>query len=98
MPIIDMPVEALLGLINRPGAQPGGEKLTVARLSEMLPKIGCAVESLTEAHQYACKRCDKIFDRTEAQGKPLHCTQCGTDFRAAPDELADMGRSEIIRL
>src|SRR5438128_2125609 len=98
MPIIDMPVETLLGLINRPSAAAAGEKMTVDRLATLLPRIGCAVEGLTEAHQYACKRCDKIFDRTEAQGKPLHCTHCGTDFRAAPAELADMGRSEIIRL
>ncbi|MGE0482318.1 MAG: phenylalanine--tRNA ligase subunit beta [Phycisphaerae bacterium] len=102
MPIIDMPVDVLMRHINRPPS-PGAHKhaaapnLTEKQLAELLPKIGCGIEETAEMHQYACRRCDKIFDRTEAQGRPLNCNQCGTDFRAAPDQLGDLGPNRVFR-
>ena len=95
MPIIDMPVDVLLQRIN---AGNGGEPVTADVLIEKLPRIGCHIEEFADTHQYACRRCDKIFDRTEAQGVPLHCTHCGTDFRELADQLADLGPGKVVRL
>lgn len=102
MPIIDMPVDVLMRHINRPPS-PGAHKhaaapnLTEKQLAELLPKIGCGIEDTAEMHQYACRRCDKIFDRTAAQGRPLNCNQCGTDFRATPEQLGDLGPNRVFR-
>lgn len=94
MPIIDMPVESLLRRVNT-----GGDNaLTTDDLIRSLPRMGCAVEELTEMRQYACGVCGKMFDRTAAQGAPLHCTHCGTDFRAQPQQLGDLGVGQVLRL
>lgn len=95
MPIIDMPVDALLARI---AAGDDGPRLTVGELAELLPKLGCEVEELAEMQQFACGVCEKMFDRTEAQGPPLHCTHCGADFRARPADLAAMGHGQVLRL
>lgn len=96
MPIIDIPVDQLTALLNR--GQPAGKSLlSEQELAALLPKIGCALEEIAQMHQFACRRCDKIFDRTEAQGRPLQCTQCGSDFRRQPELLGDMGPNRVFR-
>jgi phenylalanyl-tRNA synthetase beta chain len=109
VPIVDMPVEMLLARIARPGVaqprsagrtQPGAAvpNLKVADLVELLPKLGCEVEEVAQVQQFVCHTCGKIYDRTQAQGAPLHCSNCGSDFRAAPSTLGDLGPSQVLRL
>lgn len=95
MPIIDMPVETLLARIAT-GAD--GTRLSVNDLVEMLPKLGCEIEEVADMQEFVCEVCGKIYDRTEAQGPPLLCANCGADFRTFPDELKDLGTSQVIRL
>jgi phenylalanyl-tRNA synthetase beta chain len=73
-------------------------RLTVDELVELLPRLGCEVEEVAEVQEFACRVCGKIYDRTEAQGAPLHCSHCGTDFRAVPASLDHLGVSQVLRL
>ncbi len=104
MPIIDMPVETLLERIARPAgdaARAGrdrGARLTIDDLVELLPKLGCELEAVAEVRQFVCAVCDKSYDRTAAQGPPLHCSHCGADFRARPETLRDAGPGRVLRL
>ncbi len=100
-----MPVEMLLARINRPESsdEDEGRRRTATRIGvddlvEILPRLGCELEELAETKQYECGVCGKIYDRTEAQGAPLHCSNCGTDFRAAPENLDDLGPARVLRL
>lgn len=95
MPIIDMPVQMLLDRIAR---GEDGQRVSAADLTRILPKLGCEVEELAEMQEYLCKVCGKIYDRTEAQGRPLTCANCGADFRTFPDELEDQDTSQVFRL
>lgn len=94
MPIIDMSIETLLKHINLPGSK---GKLTEKTLVEKAPLMGCHIEEIAETEQFVCQVCEKIFDRTEAQGNPLSCSQCGTDFREAPDTLEYLGTNKVVR-
>lgn len=95
MPIIDMPVDMLL---DRIAAGDGGKRLRVEDVVELMPKLGCELEELAEVEQYVCKVCGKPYDRTAAQGPPLACSNCGADFRAAPQSLDNLGPSRVLRL
>lgn len=95
MPIIDMPAELLLKRIQREGE---GPDMDAAGLAEILPKLGCEVDEVAEMREYRCGVCGKMYDRTEAQGAPLLCSQCGADFRDDPDQLEDLGSNRVIRL
>ncbi len=95
MPIIDMPVDMLLPRIARDDDAP---PMSLDDLAKLLPKLGCAVEEVAEMQQYTCNVCGKIYDRTEAQGPPLSCSNCGADFRASPSDLGDLGPNTVLRL
>ncbi len=95
MPIIDMPVDMLLERITPAGTE---TRVSVDDLAAILPKLGCEVEEVAQMQQYVCNICGKIYDRTDAQGPPLHCANCGADFRTFPDELGDLGLSQVVRL
>ncbi|MCK4340989.1 MAG: phenylalanine--tRNA ligase subunit beta [Phycisphaerae bacterium] len=95
MPIIDMPVDMLLARISSEG---DASKITADDLGEILPKLGCEVEEVADMQEFVCKVCGKIYDRTEAQGPPLHCSNCGADFRTFPEELENLGTSRVLRL
>ncbi len=95
MPIIDLPVDLLLTRIRAHG---GAADLSLADLVEILPRLGCEVEEVAETQQFSCEVCGKIYDRTPAQGSPLACSNCGADFRADPDQLADLGPNTVLRL
>jgi phenylalanyl-tRNA synthetase beta chain len=75
-----------------------GQQLTLADLVDLLPRLGCEVEEVADVQQYVCNVCGKIYDRTEAQGAPLNCSNCGSDFRAVPASLSDLGPSQVLRL
>lgn len=105
MPIIDMPVEMLLTRTNvRAGTEARrheGTKesaLSLEDLVEILPKLGCEVEEVADVQEFVCKVCGKIYDRTAAQGAPLACSNCGSDFRASPQSLSELGTSQVLRL
>ncbi len=95
MPIIDMPVNMLLERIPADGDTP---RVGIDDLAELLPRMGCEVDEVAEMQEYICNVCGKIYDRTEAQGAPLLCANCGADFKAFPDELNSLGTSQVIRL
>lgn len=95
MPTIDMPAGLLL---SRIAAGEEGAKLSVEELTQLLPKLGCEVGEVAEMREYACGVCGKPYDRTEAQGPPLHCASCGTDFRARPEQLQVLGTNQVLRL
>ncbi len=95
MPIIDMPVDTLLAHVRAGG---GAADLTAEDLVELLPRLGCEVDEVAQTQQYLCGVCGKIYDRTTAQGAPMSCSNCGTDFRAAPDSLEDLGPNTVLRL
>ena len=92
MPIVNMPIEPLLRLINARGPLVSPEQLP-----ERLHDMGVEVEETTDTHQYICA-CSKVIERTEAQGPPLHCPNCGRDFRDQPDALRLAGTVGVLRL
>ena len=94
MPIIDMSVDVLLHYIN----EHGHKKIKADDLHDLMTHIGVEVDGFADTQQFVCDICGKISDRTEAQGPPLSCAQCGTDFRERPDALTDKGANRVIRL
>ena len=90
-----MPVDMLL---TRIAAGADATRLSVADLVELLPRLGCEVEEVAHVQEFVCKVCGKIYDRTEAQGRPLACSHCGADFRTSPADLSDAGTSQVLRL
>jgi len=95
MPIVDMPLDVLLRYVN---AGATDQPTTADDLHRMLPRMGCAVEDIADVQQFGCTVCGKTYDRTPAQGPPLACSQCGADFRAAPQSLTDLGPTRVARL
>lgn len=93
MPIINMPVDLLLRLVNaeRP-------VLPEAQLSKALDDMGVEVEELTETRVFACLACENVIERTEAQGEALNCPKCGTDFREKPAARKETGKTKVARL
>lgn len=94
MPVIDMSLSLLMQHIKRGSDVALSEEDLIRRL----PQMGCAVEGVAPTREYLCEPCGKVFDRTAAQGAPLSCTHCGTDFRTAPAALRDLGENKVIRL
>ena len=93
MPLINMPLDALLRLVNA-----DGEIITRDEVPDRLHEMGVEVEEVTDTMQYVCKTCGKIIERTEAQGTPLDCTNCGGDFRDNAAGVEELGHSPVVRL
>ena len=93
MPIINMPLDTLLRLVNA-----DGDVITKDEVPDKLHEMGVEVEEVTATQQYVCGVCDKIIERTEAQGPALNCTNCGVDFREQPDVLNELGETQVVRL
>ena len=93
MPLINMPLDALLRLVNA-----DGEIITRDEVPDRLHDMGVEVEEVTDTMQYVCQTCGKIIERTEAQGAPLDCTNCGTDFRDNAAAVDELGHSQVVRL
>ena len=93
MPLINMPVDLLLELVNA-----DREVLTEAAVSDTLHDMGVEVEELTATTVYVCRACDNVIEQTKAQGAPLHCAKCGTDFRERTDLLKELGQNKVARL
>jgi phenylalanyl-tRNA synthetase beta chain len=94
MPIVNMPIDTLLRLVNPDGRAALREEQIPERLHEM----GCEVDEVTATQQSACVVCQKVFERTEAQGPPLACSNCGADFRERADLLEPLGESRVVRI
>ncbi|TWT43754.1 Phenylalanine--tRNA ligase beta subunit [Phycisphaerae bacterium RAS1] len=94
MPVIDMSLSLLMQHVRRDSDVALSEEDLISRL----PQMGCAVEGVAQTREYLCEPCGKVFDRTAAQGAPLSCTHCGTDFRTTPAALRDLGENKVIRL
>jgi phenylalanyl-tRNA synthetase beta chain len=90
-----MPVDMLLARIAE---GEGAPRMKVEELAELLPRMGCEVAEVAETQQFLCRVCGKIYDRTEAQGAPLNCSNCGADFRDDPDSLDGLGPNTVLRL
>ncbi len=88
-----MPIETLLGLLNREKTVTGE-----ADLPDHFQSMGCEVEETTTIQQYLCGVCGKVIERTEAQGAALTCASCGTDFRERPESVSTLGENHVVRL
>jgi phenylalanyl-tRNA synthetase beta chain len=93
MPVINMPLDLLLRLVNQ-----RGQAIDESRVPQTLHDMGVEVEELTSTHAYACGVCGNVIDRTDAQGPPTACARCGADYREKPGALRDTGRSSVARL
>lgn len=93
MPVINMPVDLLLRLVNA-----GRTVLDESRLGQTLHDMGIEVDEVTTTRVYACAACENVLERTQAQGEPQACPRCGADFRAAPASLRPLGDNKVARL
>ena len=76
MPIINIPVDLLLRLVNRES-----KVIDEPQLVQTLDDMGVETEEMATTNVYSCLACDNAIERTDAQGEPLVCGKCGTDFR-----------------
>ncbi len=92
MPVVNFPLDSLLHLVN-------ADEKRVERddVPKLLHDMGIEVDEVSDILQFACALCDKILERTEAQGAPHHCSHCGADFRQRPDALKTLAASRVVR-
>lgn len=95
MPLVNMPLDRLLALVNGRG---GGDVIDAARVPDTLHEMGVEVEEVTTVSEHRCTVCGNVMEQTEAQGDPLTCSQCGADFRAQADAVERIGESQVVRL
>ncbi|MFN0138185.1 MAG: hypothetical protein ACKVS9_18935 [Phycisphaerae bacterium] len=93
MPIINMPVDLLLRLVNRES-----QVIDEPQLVQTLDDMGVETEEMATTNVYSCLACDNAIERTDAQGEPLVCGKCGTDFRQRGDALKKLGTNKVARL
>lgn len=93
MPVINMPLDLLLRMVNSDGAV-----IDETRVPQTLHDMGIEVDELTTTRSFACGVCENVSDRTDAQGAPLHCAKCGTDFRERPADCRELGQNKVARL
>lgn len=94
MPVINMPLEPLLRLVNIGGKT----ALREADVPQTLHDMGVEVDELTSTTAYDCRVCSNVIERTDAQGPPLACPKCGVDFRERPETLQKIGTNKVARL
>lgn len=93
MPIINMPLDLLLRLVNRERAV-----IDESRIVQTLDDMGVETEEVAVTRSFACLSCENVLDRTDAQGAPLNCPKCGVDFRERPDAVKPVGSGKVARL
>lgn len=93
MPVINMPLDLLLRLVNV-----HSKVIDEAQVPQTLHDMGIEVDELTTTTAFACQVCANVIERTDAQGAPLHCPKCGCDFRERPDALHRSGVNKVARL
>lgn len=93
MPIINMPLDTLLRIVNR-----DGDVIAAKDVPDTLHDMGVEVEELATIQQFVCDVCGKVIERTEAQGAPLSCSNCGTDYRERADAYQPLGAAQVLRL
>ncbi len=96
MPIVGMSVELLMQQINR--GVDGARPLTDEHLRDTITQIGSEVEEFADMQQFRCDRCGRIIERTDKQGDPVECPQCGVDFRTTPDGFERTGTNHVVRV
>jgi len=89
-----MPVDLLLRLVSRDGSG----AVSVEDLPETFHDIGVELDEITQTTSYTCRACGAVMERTEAQGAPAACAQCGVDFRENPKQLETGERRDMARL
>lgn len=92
MPIINMPIDLLLRLVNAERSV-----MDEKRVAQTLDDMGVEVEEMATTRVFACA-CDNVIERTEAQGDPLSCPKCGADFREQPSRVRELGTNRVARL
>lgn len=93
MPIVNMPLDTLLRLINADGNVIGKDDV-----ADKLHDMGVEVEERAAIKQFRCNPCGRIIERTEAQGDPLNCPNCGTDYRENASAVSEIGVADVLRL
>ncbi|MBL8877495.1 MAG: phenylalanine--tRNA ligase subunit beta [Phycisphaerales bacterium] len=93
MPVINMPLDLLLRLVNADRSV-----IDESRVPQTLHDMGIELDELTSTTAFTCRVCSNVMDRTEAQGEPLHCAKCGVEFRDRPDALVKSGSHRVARL
>lgn len=93
MPIINMPVDTLLRLVNAERAV-----IDESQLVQRLDEMGVEVEELAVTHVFTCTACENVMECTAAQGEPLHCAKCGLDFRERSGACRAAGTNKAARL
>ncbi|RMF85785.1 MAG: hypothetical protein D6744_00810, partial [Planctomycetota bacterium] len=88
-----MPIDLLLRLVNAER-----QVVTAEQIPDTLHDMGVEVDELTTTQQYRCGVCGKVLERTEAQGAPLACSNCGADFRERAEMLSEAGTMRVARL
>jgi phenylalanyl-tRNA synthetase beta chain len=93
MPIINMPLDLLLRLVN-------AERRVIAEADVVrtLDDMGVETEEVARVLVHSCLACENVIEKTEAQGAALHCPKCGIDFRERPDRLKPLGEAHVARL
>jgi phenylalanyl-tRNA synthetase beta chain len=90
MPVVGIPVSMLLGRIST--------RLDRDELVEHLQHLGCDVEGYATVRRFRCLRCDNMMEITETENAPVLCDRCGTDYKQAPAQLAELGEQDVIRM
>lgn len=93
MPVINMPLDLLLRLVNAKS-----KVIEEAQVPQTLHDMGIEVDELTTTTAYSCQACANVIERTDAQGEPLHCPKCGVDFRERADAVKRIGVNRVARL
>jgi phenylalanyl-tRNA synthetase beta chain len=92
LPVVNFPLDPLLRLVNA-----DAKRVERDDVPTLLHDMGIEVDEIADTQQFACARCDKIFERTDAQGPPLHCSHCGVDFQVQTAALRALGRTQVVR-
>jgi phenylalanyl-tRNA synthetase beta chain len=90
MPVVGIPVHLLLERIGTP--------LDRDDLVEHLQHLGCDVEGYATVRRFRCTRCDSVVEITDTENPPVLCEHCGTDYKARPEALLELGHDHVIRM
>ncbi|MBW2257771.1 MAG: phenylalanine--tRNA ligase subunit beta, partial [Deltaproteobacteria bacterium] len=90
MPVIGIPIDMLLERVST--------SLDRDQLVEHLQHLGCDMEGFATVQRFRCLRCDNLMEITSSENPPVLCDRCGADFKERPDDRADAGEQEVIRM
>jgi phenylalanyl-tRNA synthetase beta chain len=90
MPVIGIPIKMLLERV--------GTSLDRESMVEHLQHLGCDMEGFATVRRYRCLRCDNMIEITATENPPVLCDRCGADYKEHPQELAEAGELDVIRM